>query len=217
MSDNNDGLNAFLRERLPKLGLDYDTYGSYVVGLFDDDDDDADWDGILELLQASSDTHSDNDVVWKEFQNDVVQLQEKSTLLLKEKEEKLRNERIKEEKERLQEEIAFIKEQKEQTSSEEKKELDASKQALMARFEYDESELYDNDGNHVSSTSTTDEKVVTNKEHALQANQEKAKELRANSNYSKKDEQAKTAKAKQSKALQKEERRNRSHKGERKR
>lgn len=86
-SDDGDSVHAlapFLEERLPALGLDCETYGSYILPLLtdttaaDDDDEagDADaeeeeWDSVFELLRASSETHGDDDRAWTELRRDI--------------------------------------------------------------------------------------------------------------------------------------------------
>lgn len=56
-------LDAYLADILPKLGLDFETYGPYVTGTDEEDD----FDDIIELLRASSESHSDDDDSWTDF------------------------------------------------------------------------------------------------------------------------------------------------------
>jgi hypothetical protein len=79
-SDEHHYLDSFLQERLPALGLDYETYGSYVRGLVDEDDGDTNadvesdnttWDEIMDLLQASSETHCDDSEVWISLKQEI--------------------------------------------------------------------------------------------------------------------------------------------------
>mmetsp|Transcript_21449 Transcript_21449/g.32569 ORF Transcript_21449/g.32569 Transcript_21449/m.32569 type:complete len:222 (-) Transcript_21449:185-850(-) len=213
----NHYLNDFLQQRLPDLGLDFETYGSYVIGLVDDEED-ADWEGIMELLQASSESHSDDDNVWAELKNAILKYQEEHKNSRLRREEELKQERMKEDQERLQEEIALAKQAEidGKKKKEIKHEVDDAKRSLVERFAYDESEQYDNDGKLIG-TSNVVETVVSNKDAAMQAHQEKAKEMRSNQKSSKREEQAKTTQSKRDKMQQKEERRNRAQKGERKR
>jgi hypothetical protein len=87
--------------QLPKLGLDYDTYGPYMV---------AWWecfmvmramhwmhaleelDGVMELLRASSDeeSHSSNDDVWDQLKWDILEKHEEYTRELQKVQEKQR-------------------------------------------------------------------------------------------------------------------------------
>ncbi len=86
-SGSNPLLLTYLNETLPKLGLDSETYAPYVMGCFEnynnDDnhhDDDNDYDEsldenvteIIALLQASSETHSDDERVWEELKAEVL-------------------------------------------------------------------------------------------------------------------------------------------------
>lgn len=222
MADDYDGRNHyltdFLNQRLPELGLDFETYGSYVIGLVNDDEEDADWDGIMELLQASSETQSENNIVWVELKKEILKLQQENKDAQVKREEELKQERINEEQKRLQGEIELAKqaELEGQKKEELKPEFDEAKRSLVERYAYDESEQYDKDGNLIG-TSNFGETAVNNKDVAMQTRQEKSKEIKSNQKSSKREEQAKTAQAKRDKMRQKEERRNRAQRGERKR
>lgn len=65
-------LTPFLSERFPQLGLDFETYGPYVTGALDvnEDDDDA-LEGIMDLLRSSSESHCDDDAVWTELRVEI--------------------------------------------------------------------------------------------------------------------------------------------------
>jgi hypothetical protein len=211
--DNAHYLDAYLQERLPALGLDYETYGSYVTGLTEDDE--ADWDEIMELLQASSESHGDDDASWISLKEELQKRQARHEEELAEKMDKQKQERLEEDQERLLQDIALSQQAKEELLHVKPKEIDDAKKALLARFAYDESETYDNDGKMVASGGTSDN-VITNKDMAAQVNQEKSKELKQQSGSSKKDEQAKTKQAREDKVRGKEERRKKTTKGERK-
>mmetsp|Transcript_3370 Transcript_3370/g.4878 ORF Transcript_3370/g.4878 Transcript_3370/m.4878 type:complete len:83 (-) Transcript_3370:818-1066(-) len=75
-------LSEFLESRLPELGLDFETYGPYVMGVVgsdgEDDQDEGSLDDILELLKASSETRSDDDDAWDNLKKEI-QLQIKKT------------------------------------------------------------------------------------------------------------------------------------------
>ena len=83
-SEDEHYLTSYLSTALPRLGLDPDTYGPYVTGLFPidpdeyyDDVDEDEMTDILGLLQSSSETHAINDdnsntQVWNEFQDDII-------------------------------------------------------------------------------------------------------------------------------------------------
>jgi hypothetical protein len=68
-------LFPLLIKSLPKLGLDVDTYIPYVVGYTEvdalEENDDA-LDEVIELLRASSETHSDLNEPWTELKNDII-------------------------------------------------------------------------------------------------------------------------------------------------
>lgn len=221
MADDDEShyLDSFLEERLPALGLDFETYGAYVTGLVtamdDDDDDEADWEGILELLQASSESHSDDEEVWAALKEEILKLQAEQHQMLKQEEDQKKQERLNEEQERLQQDIALAKKAEEEAieNSLKPKEVDEAKQALVARYAYDESESYDKDGNLVAKAG--EDKVMTNKDLAVQVTQEKSNAMRQNTGGGKKVEQEKTKKSMEDKKRQKEERRNRATKGER--
>ena len=216
--DEEHALSDFLRTRLEAVGLDYDTYGPYVFPLLTDSEADAEeWDSVLELLQASSESHSDDDHVWLTLRADIqaawathqqsVQQQEEQEHLARQQQlsEALAEEkRLAEQAAEQQQEAAAAAKQKETPSD------DAAKRALLDRFGYEDPEA-NNEGNGEEGG------PVTNKQVAAQAAQEKQQELRSQKGQTKKDEQAKTAKAKMDKARLKEERRKKTTRGERRR
>ena len=224
-------LDSFLQERLPALGLDYETYGSYVRGLVDEDDDDnahiesdnTTWDEILDLLQASSETHSDDSEVWIELKQEIQSRRMQHVLEREQQEQRQKQERWAEEHERLAQDIALAKQKAHEEELEQQgmmakkpKELDDTKRMLVARYAYDESEMYDKDGNLIAGTGETDEaNMVSNKDAAAMASQEKLRQMKSQKTVSKKEEQQKTKQAKLDKIKLKEERRNRAQKGER--
>ena len=63
-------LDSYLAEILPALGLDAETYAPYVTA--DNDDDDDNFDDIIGLLKASSETHSEDDDAWENFRKEVI-------------------------------------------------------------------------------------------------------------------------------------------------
>lgn len=209
-------MHAFLEERLPVLGLDVETYGSYLIGLVDEGDGEE-WDDILELLQASSETHSDDEAAWVELKTEIQRLQREQDEVVRQKELDARQTKLQEGQERLAQEIALSKQAEEEAAdkAEHKKELDDAKRAVVERYAYDESEVYGNDGQLLSGGGS--EKIVNNKEAAAQAHLDTVKQEKNKNVASKKDEQKKTADAKKDKQRVKEERRNRTTKGERRR
>ena len=86
MEEEQHYLEAFLAESLPKLGLDQETYGPYITGTDEEDDD---LDDIIELLRASSESHSDDDESWTAFKLQIVK--RRREYMLKEKEKKEEN------------------------------------------------------------------------------------------------------------------------------
>jgi hypothetical protein len=72
MSDEVHYLDEYLTEILPQLGLDVETYGPYVTGYANEDEDTDDgMDDLIELLRASSESHGDDDASWTKFRNDI--------------------------------------------------------------------------------------------------------------------------------------------------
>jgi RNA polymerase-binding transcription factor DksA len=217
-------LYNFLCERLPQLGLDVETYGPYIWGGTDDDNNDTDdstgitkdkeeWEQVMELLQASSETHSDDDTVWKEL---LLEMQEKIRLdasMNKQEHDRF----VQEKKKQWEDDLAKAKleqEQKHHQPKEEKKLSsaidDETKKILMQRYGYDEPD--EDPGDVMQATS-----ITTNKQAAEAANLEKAKELRKTKVQTKQEEQRKTKEQRLQKEKAKEERRKRTQKGERKR
>ena len=80
----NDLLHSYLNEILPTLGLDPETYSPYVMGCLTVNDGDngdeenlEDLDQIMELLCASSETHSDDETgVWDQLKSEVLKRHE---------------------------------------------------------------------------------------------------------------------------------------------
>jgi len=216
-------LAPFLQEKLPELGLDFDTYGSYVIGVVDSADQEEDEaDGIWELLQASSETHSENEDVWTNLREEVASR----------KEEYLRTENEAKEKElalqsqtkqaqlakdiQLAEEMAKKQEEAAEAAPEE---VDASKEALLSRFAYDDSEVYDKDGNLVDPAAAAGKSKGGKSKGSTAA--ASAGEGKGADNHkaqqSKADARAQTKQANAKKAAAKEQRRQRATKGERRR
>lgn len=208
------GLAPFLKERLPSVGLDYETYGPYVLPLLladDESPDDDEWESVMQLLQASSETHSDDDslwvmlrkdieLAWKSHRDQVVQEEAAAAL-----EQKLRlQEQIELDKQMVQDAAAMKIEPVKHNVD------DAEKKSLMARFGYE-------DPNELGGASDEEGAPITNREVAKQMDVERSQALRDHKRVTKREEQQKTADAKKSKANLKEERRKRATKGERKR
>mmetsp|Transcript_12010 Transcript_12010/g.21849 ORF Transcript_12010/g.21849 Transcript_12010/m.21849 type:complete len:231 (+) Transcript_12010:323-1015(+) len=211
-------LESFLSVQLPKLGLDYDTYGPYVVGVFNvgqsTDDaafDENELDQVLELLRASSeDNESHSKEVWEQLKRDIIAKHEEYTRELQQVQEKQRQEAHLREQERLRHDIEIA------TMPVEKKkqEMDEQqKRALVERFAY--YELLPEEEESEADI------LVSNKHFAHEANATKTtKESRSaqkTKTTTKREEQAATKQQKLLKIKAKEERRKRATKSERRR
>jgi hypothetical protein len=219
-------LESFLSVQLPKLGLDYDTYGPYVVGVFhvgessntDAAFDEEELDSVLELLRASSDDHHD-DVAWEQLKRDIIAKHEDYTRELQKVQEKQRHEAQLREQERLRHDIEIAR-----TMPVEKKKHVAEimdeeqKRALVERFAYYE-ELQEEEEEQQSGADI----LVSNKHVAHEANATKTmKESRSSAQKTKttttkREEQAATKQQKLLKMKAKKERRKRATKSERRR
>lgn len=257
-------LHEYLTTHLPPLGLDAETYLPYVTGYFEARQDDVtitttgsttgskstmmetdeDFDQVMELLQASSETHAEDDAIWQElsitirtlYQTHLCNLESKRQVVLEEQ-------RMADTRKQL-EEIELAKQN--QVEMEKKKELlkeqevvmDASKRALLEQYGY-EDQLYDDEGNVIvqeessggggskgkkkgetagaASSSSSSSDVPSNKAYAQQINKERALDSRSKQGSTKTEERQKSKSAKLDKIKKKEERRNRAQKGERKR
>lgn len=82
-SSSNRLLYSYLNDTLPTLGLDPETYSPYVMGCLetsqeehsnnnDENDILEDLTPILELLRASSETHSEDDTVWENLRDEIL-------------------------------------------------------------------------------------------------------------------------------------------------
>lgn len=236
--DEDHALSEFLCRRLTEVGLDPDTYGPYVLPLLveaDTDVDEEEWDGVMELLQASSESHSDDERTWIDLRKDI-QLawkQHNDKVNDEARKQKIENER------RIQKEIErdrqIAKEAAEMMEAEREKEGgDASKtvtntdadaaddeahrRALMARFGYENDDDVEGGNRGAGGGGGEQQVILTNQQAAAQLKQEQVESMRAKKNVTtKKDEQQKTAQSRKDKANLKEERRKRATKGERRR
>lgn len=164
----------------------------------------------MELLQASSESHSDDNDAWALLRKDIDQAWEQHQAELTEQQAQFRvdqahklSEEIERERQIAQEAAILEKERKENPPE---PDMDEARKALVARFAYD-----------IPDDETEEQPVVNNKKAAADAKLEQARELRAHKVSSKKEEQQKTAQAKAAKIKAKEDRRSRATKGERKR
>jgi hypothetical protein len=208
-------LESFLSVQLPKLGLDYDTYGPYVVGVFNGESstdalDENELDQVLELLRASSDEESCSDEVWDQLKRDIIEKHEEYTRELQKVQEKQRQEAHLREQERLRHDIEIAK----MPVEKKKQEMDEQqKRALVERFAYYE-ELPEEEESEADI-------LVSNKHVPHEANATKTtKESRSaqkTKTTTKREEQAATKQQKLLKIKAKEERRKRATKSERRR
>ena len=223
MSDVDDEehfLSPYLSRRLPELGLDYETYGSYCLGAVGSEEEDSsceELDGIIDLLRSSSETHSDDVEAWADLRAEIirrtsewhvaidVRKRQKAQGAKEEEEERIRQAKAEAE---AYEEILREKKAHHGVAPEEE-EKKAQRDALLNRFAYEKEEDGDNEGGPVS-----------NKDAAAEAQREsaqKAREQSSKSQDSKAEARQKNKDAMKLKADKKEERRKKATKGERKR
>ena len=233
-------LHHLLQDSLPKLGLDCETYGPYVWGDEDDDDSDDDKDVdelkvlVLGVLQASSETHSEDDDVWTDLIEQIIKANELDSKRRRESKDR----HLQETKTKLEEDLAKAKleEQQQQPEEEDDKNNEKSpeqqkadaeaKRQLMERFGY---ELDDDDeqtnknasgggGGKKSSSSAktaTTATATTNRDVAAAHNSEKSKAMKNQSKTTKADERKITKQNRSNKEEKKEARRKKAVKGER--
>jgi len=227
-------LHHLLQDRLPQLGLDAEMYGPYVWGDEDETDSDDDMDGdemkelVLGVLQASSETHAEDDDVWMELIDDI----QKANKLDSQHRRERREKHVRETKSKMEEDLARAKlEEQEQVvdNNEEKKKSsqvdEETKRILMQRYGYDKIEEDEDQGSGFGGnsggasskkSSATAATATTNRDVAKAACMEKSREMRNASKTTKAEERKKTKDQRASKVQLKEDRRNRAKKGERK-
>ncbi|KAL7441396.1 hypothetical protein ACHAXM_007891 [Skeletonema potamos] len=205
MTEEHHYLDVYLADILPKLGLDFETYGPYITATGTDELDDLD--DIIELLRASSESHSDDDDSWNDFK---LQIEKRRKDFISGEEERknlavLEAERLK--KESLQREIEIAKsnalEVEQRMEAKKLVGMSADKLALLDKFGYEVDDEEDEE---------EDTGVTKISDHAPKQGVEKKP-----SQPSKKELRAETAKAKADRNAKKEERRKRATKGERRR
>jgi hypothetical protein len=220
--DEDHFLASFLEEKLPALGLDAETYGPYLLGLLPMEEaallddggrtegaDDDEWHGVLELLQASSESHSDDMEAWQALKRDL--LKRYQELLADARERKAEADARLLGAAKLV--VASISDTKKEDKSEKKSSAidEEAKRVMIARYAYEGDEDSEEEEGGDSGN------VNANKQAAKQATIEGTKDVRKQNVQTKKDEQQKSKQAKQDKIKLKEERRKRATKGERKR
>jgi hypothetical protein len=229
-------LAHFLEKRLPELGLDFETYGAYILPLLTEEQVDEDeWTSVMELLQASSEIEEDTNSqqIWIDFRREIEQAwkdhcQQQAILEAQQHEERQRQieEQIARDREFAAAAAAStlstndnhndttIRQHPPTDETEDSSEL--KKRALIERFGYDVPDDEEEGGGE--RTADDSSAPLTNRQVAKLAEMERAQQLRAHKGTTtKKEEQQKTAEAKRNKQQLKEERRKRATKGERKR
>lgn len=234
-------LESYLNDILPKIGLDAETYAPYITGVLrgedEEEEEEEELDGVIELLQASSESHCDEENIWVELKAAIKKKHDEFKRDVRLKKKKKDEIRQKEAEAKIQSELKLAMQSQEQLlkqkveNERKEKEMDPAKRALLAQYAYDESELYDCNGNLITESKTdldpskkqnkvnasttsneSENNVVTKK-----VNKENARQARSTQIQTKKSEREKTKNAKQDKLKQKEERRKRTQKGERRR
>jgi len=227
-------LSALLKDRLAAIGLDYDTYSPYILGLFAEggqDEDSGSGDelaDVVSLLKESSeedfeDVDDRND--WAEEFASSIRKATRRDAELRKKEEKAK---IDSERRKMEEQFAQAKlEQRHQQEEKPASAIDdATKRKLIERYAYEEdmgsSPGGGGEGGGAVANDTpksSGEPALRNRRAAAQVRSEQAREPRSSKQavQTKKDERQKTKEQKLSKERLKEQRRKRATKGERKR
>lgn len=221
-------LGPFLELRLPQLGLDYETYSTYLFPLFNNDDttiEEEEWDTVLELLRESSelDDTANNDDIWQQLRVDSCTIWKQYC-----KDESIRIQQLKDEQlqklsNQLQMECQIAAQNAATAASEPKQQQnEKEKKELIERYGYerdDDDGIVDNKAVGKDTTAAeTSGGVISNRDYAAQLEKDKLQQLRTSAKVTtKRDEQAKTKQTKLQKEQTKEERRKRAVKGERKR
>jgi hypothetical protein len=201
----------------------YDTYGPYLVGVFnvgqsthDAAFDENELDEVLELLRASSeDNESHSKEVWEQLKRDIIAKHEEYTRELQQVQEKQRQEAHLREQERLRHDIEIARTT--QPPVEKKKhEMDAQKRALVERFALYE-ELPEEEEEESEADILVSNKHVAHEANATKTTKESRSAQKTKTTTTKREEQAATKQQKLLKMKAKEERRKRATKSERRR
>jgi hypothetical protein len=240
-NDDDDPVHAmapFLEERLPALGLDYETYGPYILPLLttNDKDDDVDggvpssdneadeeWNTVLELLQASSsleDGAADDIKLWLTFRSDIETAWRKRRIYQRQKRAAQQSRLALAAQEQMEHDrqLALLAKERQETleQSGNNKVDDEAKRRLVEQYGYEASD--DDDEEQQPGAAGGEPVVANNREVAQQLEQAKTKAMREHKvQPTKQEEQLKTKEAKKTKEMLKEERRKRAVKGERRR
>jgi hypothetical protein len=244
-NDDDDPVHAmapFLEERLPALGLDYETYGPYILPLLTtttttaatqddidcggdvppDNEADEEWNTVLELLQASSsleDGAADDMILWQTFRSDIETAWRKRQIDQQQKRAAQQSRlalAVQAQMERDRQLDLLAQERQEEASEllRNNKVDDEAKRRLVEQYGYEASD----DDEEQQPGAAGEPVVANNREVAQQLEQAKTKAMREHkSQPTKQEEQLKTKEAKKTKEMLKEERRKRAVKGERRR
>merc|ERR1712127_1132372 len=112
--------------------------------------------GVMELLQASSESHSDDVTVFQDLKVEIQTRNEKCMEQRRIQKLKVVQQRQQEEATKMQMELELAKQneltslQKKMEKEREQKDMDPAKRALLNQYAYDDSVQYDNDGNVIS-------------------------------------------------------------------
>lgn len=230
--DDTHFLNPFLEEWLNDHGLDYEAYAPYVTSSVpnneDDHDDDMedidmdDFDDIVQLLQASSETHSEDENVWSDFKSQVLER-------IKDQRLKRRNDQKKcKEMESLQNsmnQMSLAQEAAKAASNssdgvidigdnnKSSVELSEEKRLLLERYGYEDDEDEDDE----RGGDCGDDEVLDNRTMAKKVEFEKNEKMRKEYALAKKQSKEATARGKLERSTAKEQRKQRTGKSERKR
>jgi len=228
-------LNPFLEKWLNDHGLDYEAYAPYVTSSVpnndDDDDDDMedidmdDFDDIVQLLQASSETHSEDEDVWSDFKSQVLER-------IKDQRLKRRNDQKKcKEIESLQNSMNQMNLAQEAAKAasissngvidvgddnKSSVEMSEEKRLLLERYGYENDEDEDDEGGG-DNKGCGDDEVLDNRTMAKKMEAEKSEKMRKEYALAKKQSKEATARGKLERSTAKEQRKQRTGKSERKR
>jgi hypothetical protein len=244
-----EAVQALLEERLPSLGLDVETYGPYVVSLLpttgdslalndleEEDTTDAtnhldsnaeEWESVLELLQASSESHSEDPSVWTALQTEIVDTFRKQVRVERQfrraqyQQDEAQRLAHEQEERQLALQAAELEQERKLAAAATANQTngdDEIKKALVSRFAYEQDDDEDENGTASAAAAASSlPPILNNRDMAKQVEAEKAQELRAHKTATKKEEQAKTKESKLHKEKLKEARQQRAVKGERRR
>lgn len=183
MGDNHQHhLELYLNTILPQIGLDAETYAPYITGILPTPEQhgeqqqqhtskneqqqheqelEEELEQIIELLQASSESHGDDNQVWIDLKSTIRQKDAEYRTELRQIQitEDVRRKEKMEEHTRTELELARVAEEERKMMELRKKEegdamgeVDLEKRRILEQYAYDETELYDNDGNLIVSS-----------------------------------------------------------------